>query len=286
MIVGQAVPEPSLLARLLETIDLPTIGAGFAIAAIAYVSSRFVTRALERIGEGNARRRMFVKKVASVCRIAIFLAAMYGIVMVFLQGRQAMMLGLIGTLLVATGLALKQTISSVVSGILLLVDQPFQVGDRIRFDDVYGDVVDIGLRSVRIRTLGKNVVTIPNNEFLTGEVGSTSAGTLDAMVRWDFYVAITEDHQLVEELVFESCVSSRYAYLEQPVQIVLSEEQTEPGPSTVVTCKAHVIDVRYEGAFETDVTERVRRAFRAHGIRRPYQRTYEIPPRELEDQGA
>ena len=282
-LLAQATPEPSLVARLLATIDFQKVIAALAVAAAAYLGSRLLTGTLDRLAEGNARRRLFAKKLGSFVRLGIFVLASYFVIMVLLEGQRAVLLGLGGTLLVASGLAMKDTVSSVVSGILILIDQPFQVGDRVRFGRSYGEVTDIGLRAVRILTLDKEVVSIPNNNFLTGEVASSSAGTLDMKVVMDFHIAVTEDHQLAKELVYESCVSSRYVFLEKPVQMVVTESEGAMGASTTVTCKAHVIDARYESSFVTDVTERVRRAFREHRIQRPYLRTYEVRSVEFED---
>ena len=167
-----------------------------------------------------------------------------------------------------------RSVSSLIAGILLIVDQPFQVGDRVRFGDVYGEVTEIGLRSVRIVTLDDYEVSIPNNKFLNEATTSTSAGTLDMMVDIDFYVGISEDTDLVEQIVYESCVASRFAYLEKPVKMSVVEEETETGLSLRVTCKAYIIDARYEVDFVTDVTERVKTAFREHEIQRPYHREY------------
>ena len=275
-ILAQSSPDPSLVARLVATIDLQKLVAALAVAGVGYLLSRLVTDGLDRIAEGTPRLRLVAKRAGSFVRLALFFGGAYLVVMVLLSGRRGVVFGLAATLLVATGLAMKSTVSSVVSGILILIDQPFQVGDRVRFEETYGEVTDIGLRSVRILTLDKRCVSIPNNRFLTGEVASSSAGTLEMKVVTDFEVAVTEDHQLARELVYESCVSSRYVFLEKPVEIAVSESDGPIGLSTTITCKAYIVVARYEGAFVTDLTERVRRAFREHDIQRPYQRTYEL----------
>jgi len=52
-------------------------------------------------------------------------------------------------------------VAVLVAGLLLLFDRPFRVGDRVSFNDVYGEIVSIGLRTVRLQTLDDNLVT-PN----------------------------------------------------------------------------------------------------------------------------
>ena len=48
----------------------------------------------------------------------------------------------------------------------------FAVGDRVEFSGTYGEVVEMGLRSVRIATLDDNLVSIPNNMFLGAAVAT------------------------------------------------------------------------------------------------------------------
>ena len=176
---------------------------------------------------------------------------------------------LAGTLGLAVGFAFKDLLTSLVAGVLLLVDQPFQVGDRIRFGEWYGEVTEIGLRSVRLVTLDDNLVTIPNSVFITGSVASANAGNLDCMVVIDFYIAPAEDFVTARRIAAEATATSRYVYLEKPVVTLLSDEFMGERFVSVIRVKAYVFDARYEKAFASDVTERVKAAFAAHGIRSP-----------------
>src|SRR5690554_6325825 len=55
--------------------------------------------------------------------------------------------------------------------------------------------------------------------------------------------------------------------------------------STVIVCKAYVIDTRFEMAFDSDVTQKVKRAFREHDIYPPYMRQYMIHDNNWDDFG-
>ncbi len=65
----------------------------------------------------------------------------------------------------AIALAGQKTIENLFGGISVILDQPVRVGDSGRFGDIIGTVEDIGLRSTRVRTLDRSIVTIPNAEF-------------------------------------------------------------------------------------------------------------------------
>lgn len=69
----------------------------------------------------------------------------------------------IGSLVIA--LALQDTLSNLVSGFLLIIEGPFKVGDWIKVGDVEGEVVEINWRAVRIKTLDRDIVAIPNGNL-------------------------------------------------------------------------------------------------------------------------
>ncbi|MFU8805198.1 MAG: mechanosensitive ion channel family protein [Bradymonadaceae bacterium] len=277
-VLAQAGPDVTELAEHIEFFDLTKIFTAAFVIVLAFVVNRVLTATLERLGEGQAKRRLFFKKIASFTRLGIFVAAAYLVVATFLDFEEdrTALLGLGGTLAVAIGFALKDTASSLMAGILILFDQPFQVGDRVAFGKYYGEVKEIGLRSVRIVTLDDNEVSIPNNLFLTEAVASANAGALDMMVEMSFYIAMSADFELAKQIVYEACITSKYVFLKKPVVIDVRDEFTPPNFSTVVVCKAYVIDTRYEKAFLTDVMERVKKAFKDNRIHYPYSRTYTL----------
>ena len=65
----------------------------------------------------------------------------------------------------AVALAAQKTLENLFGGVTLIADQPVRVGDFCRFGDRVGTVEEIGLRSTRVRTLDRTVVTIPNGQF-------------------------------------------------------------------------------------------------------------------------
>jgi len=69
----------------------------------------------------------------------------------------------IGSLAVA--LAAQNTLEDTINGFMIMIDRPYRIGDRIEIQDLntWGDVVDIGLRSTRIRTRDNRMVVVPNS---------------------------------------------------------------------------------------------------------------------------
>ena len=66
---------------------------------------------------------------------------------------------------IAIALAAQKTLENLFGGITLFADRPVQVGDFFRYGDKVGTVEEIGLRSTRVRTLDRTVVSVPNAEF-------------------------------------------------------------------------------------------------------------------------
>ena len=74
----------------------------------------------------------------------------------------------------ALAMAAKDTVSNIFGGVSVFVDKPFKLNERIKIDDYDGTIVDIGLRSTRLKTLEGRIVTIPNHKFTDGYVENVS----------------------------------------------------------------------------------------------------------------
>lgn len=70
----------------------------------------------------------------------------------------------------ALALAAQDSVKNIFAGIMIFVDKPFKVKERIQIQDYDGTVEEVGLRSTRIRTLDGRIVTIPNSTFTDNSV--------------------------------------------------------------------------------------------------------------------
>jgi small-conductance mechanosensitive channel len=227
---------------------------------------RFLRRGGEQLARRFPSRRLVTMQAANIVSFVIY---MLGAIVLFfgvLAPPRELMIAVAGGLAVAVGLSLKDVVASLVAGIILLFDRPFNVGDRVSFQGEYGEITSIGLRAVRLQTLDDNTVTIPNAKFITDAVSSANFGALTMMVTVDLYLDPTTDLPRARELAYEAVVTSRYAFLRKPVALVLEQEVIGNVLATKMTVKAYVLDVVFEKAFASDILLRCTSAFRDGGI--------------------
>lgn len=121
------------------------------IAAIAFTNA-----AVRRLGQALMQRfpsrRFLILQFATLISFTVYIGGSLVLVVGVLQPPREFLIAIGGSAAVAVGFALKDIAASIVSGLILLFDRPFQVGDRVSFDNVYGEIVSIGLRSVRLQT--------------------------------------------------------------------------------------------------------------------------------------
>jgi MscS family membrane protein len=101
------------------------------------------------------------RKIAKVVLLALGLAA----VLNELGFQVASLLAGLGIGGIALALAAQKTVENLFGSVAIGVDQPFRVGDFVKVEDVVGTVEAIGMRSTRLRTLDRTLVTIPNGKL-------------------------------------------------------------------------------------------------------------------------
>jgi MscS family membrane protein len=141
----------------------------------------------QRRGQGQASATLGLvqrlAKLAALCVAAITVLDNAGVhVTALLAG-----LGLGG---IAVALAAQKSLENLFGGLTLFLDRPVRVGSFCRFGDRLGQVEEIGLRSTRVRTLDRTLVTVPNSQFANMEL--ENFGSQDKMwfhptlaVRWN-----------------------------------------------------------------------------------------------------
>ncbi|MBL7545555.1 MAG: mechanosensitive ion channel [Bdellovibrionaceae bacterium] len=257
------------ISNFVEVLSLTKITLLLAGVIVLGIAVKFVAGIGSTLHAKMPSRRLLIAQVVTVSSFAVYILGgtylFYGII----QPPKALLLAVSGTLAVALGLSLKDLISSVVAGVILLFDRPFQVGDRVTFEGTYGEISTIGLRAVRLVTLDDSVVTIPNSKFITELVSSGNFGALDMMIEINFHIDLSSNIALAQKLLHEAAITSRFVFLKKPVSIVLTELNFAERPAMQIRVKCYVIDVRFEKALQSDILLRGNEALNLAGINRP-----------------
>ncbi|MGO1502468.1 MAG: mechanosensitive ion channel family protein, partial [Marinobacter sp.] len=137
-------------------------------------------------------------------------------------------LGAAGILTVAIGFASQTSASNMISGLFLLVEKPFEIGDVIEVDATRGEVVGIDMLSVKLRTRDNLFVRIPNETLIKTPVVNRSRFPI-RRIDLEVGIAYAEDAQKVETLLL-ALAEKDPTCLEEPKAFVLV---TAFGPSSV-----------------------------------------------------
>lgn len=178
------------------------------------------------------------------------------------------LLGAAGILSVAIGFASQTSASNLISGLFLVGERPFGIGDAIQVGGTTGEVLSIDLLSVKLRTFDNLFVRIPNETLIKSEVVNLSRFPIR---RVDLLIAIArkEDIGRVRELLF-AVAEANPLCLEEPKPLFI-----------VAGFGASSIDLQFsvwakrENFLElkNSMYEEIKRAFDAHGIEIPFPHT-------------
>ena len=108
-----------------------------------------------------------------------------------------------GAVGVGIGLGLQNVVSNFVAGLILLIEQPIRMGDRIETKDTLGDVVRIAARSTWVRTNDNVVIIIPNSDFINNPVTNWTANDPTVRVSIPVGVGYSSDPEQVRSLLLQ-----------------------------------------------------------------------------------
>jgi MscS family membrane protein len=170
-IVGLGLSPP--VERVLTTVQRAGV-----VLILAWAMLRIVD-----VLAGSVIERLVARRLpAAVAMVPIGSKAAKGVVLVFaglatLQNIGVNVTGVLAGLGIgglAIALAAQKTVENLFGGVTVIVDQPVRVGDFCRFGERVGTVEEVGLRSTRVRTLDRTVVSIPNGEFASMQLENFS----------------------------------------------------------------------------------------------------------------
>ena len=187
---------------------------------------------------------------------------------------------------IAIGFAAKDTLSNLIAGVLLIIDRPFEVGDRIEVwsapagSGTWGDVIDIGLRATKIKTTDNITIIIPNNEIMKRDIVNYTIISSKIRVRIDIGIAYDADIEKAKEFILEVAKSAEWIS-KTPLPVVVVKNF---GDSSVdLQLRVWIKDARKRIHTISYITDKVKEVFDKGGIEIPYPKrditiTNKLPP--------
>ncbi|MGC9444010.1 MAG: mechanosensitive ion channel family protein [Candidatus Methanospirareceae archaeon] len=259
--------ETDLVDVPVKTIDPGTVLSAILIILLAYLLTRVIAYLLAWLAERAGGRRITVKMLLPLLKFTIYGVAVYFILASILQLSSTQLVAFSGVLGAVLGFGLKDLFANIIGGLVISVEQPYQIGDKVNIGGYYGEVTDIGIRATRLVTPDDNLVSAPNYLIFNQAVASASSGTPEMMVVIDLFIDPDSDAVIGLEILKEAVVTSRYVYISRryPYTVLLQDFPYYRR----LRAKAYVHDLRHEFEFMSEVTRRAWREFEQRGIQAP-----------------
>ncbi|MDY0296126.1 MAG: mechanosensitive ion channel [Acidobacteriota bacterium] len=256
------------LFKLNQTpVSLASILMFILVVAAFYLLSRLVRRILS--GRFFSRMQMQPGSLFVVTRITHYLIMTLGAVLAFqFVGINLSGLAVIfGLFSVGIGFGLQNVTSNFIAGLILLVERPISIGDRVTIGDTEGNVKEIKIRSTTIQTLNNISYIVPNSEFISSTVINWSLG--DPKIRLDIPVGVAyhSEPEKVREILIQVARDNAQV-LKQPRPRVLFHGFGDSALN--MELQVWVREPREFRVIRSDINFAIFGAFRAAGIQIPF----------------
>jgi small conductance mechanosensitive channel len=262
--IGSYVDPDEIAGALLAF--MPGLVVAILIVLGFWLLSRITSAALRAaMGKAGFESRLIHLLVNNVYRPTIVII---GLVMAASQlgVNVAAALAGIGVAGVAIGLAAQETLANVIAGFLIFWDKPFKVGDYVTVQGEYGRVVDITMRTTRIRTQNNTYMILPNKQIMDNAlVNHTKHGA----IRIDVPIGIAYKENIPEarRVLLEAIRVLPHVIADPPPDVVTKELAAS---SIDLLMRVWIDDASKERPTYYRVVEAGKLALDAAGIQIPY----------------
>ena len=229
----------------------------------AMTIARFVLRPILR------RRSVDMGRSYAVTQMILYIVYVVGVISAFsIVGIELSVLwGAAAALLVGIGLGLQQTFNDFVSGLILLVEGPVEVGNVVEVDGFIGRVVEIGLRTSKIRSRDDIMIIVPNSHLTNDNIVNWSHIRSPLRYHVTVGVAYGSDVDLVQRLLMQAA-SDHDDILERPAPRIMFQDF---GASSLDFALYFYSQEPWRIEFvKSDVRFAIDRLFREHGVQIPF----------------
>ncbi len=275
----------SLVSRLQTYFDLERLGmmlgellVNVIIASIVLAIFYLLWLVFKGIMAPRMKRRLDKTSAAFAETVIKFSMFAFGLVAALSAAgiRTTALLGSLGVAGLTIGFALRDTLSNIISGILVFLDRPFTIDDLVEIDGNYGRVDRITLRTTRIVTNDGKMLAVPNSEIMNKTVASyTNFPNLRLEIA--VTIAVTEDLDRTR-MILVSLVQEDTEYMvDPPPRVVVTQLHDY---NVTLELQAWLRNEREHVKKSLELREKAFKALTAAGIEMPFE-TIQLAPHKV-----
>jgi small-conductance mechanosensitive channel len=201
-------------SEVLSTAPVQSIGKALLVVLLGLLIAKLVNRRL-RQGSLQSQTRLLVRRFLTGFILVVTVAWALSLAGVDVS----VLLGTAGFLTIAVGFAAQTSVSNLISGVFLMAEKPFKIGDVIDVSGTRGEVIIIDLMSVKLRTFDNLLVRIPNEMMLKASVTNT---TYFEIRRYDLQIGVAykEDVERVRAILLEVAETNLLCLRDPKAQVI------------------------------------------------------------------
>ena len=246
---------------------LPTLGLALLVVLLSYLLSRWLTRLVRQAMQRRNLDPEMTILLSMLTRWGTLIVGIVTALQVLAPGQFSSLLAGLGVAGVTIGFALQDVAKNFVAGILLLIQQPFEIGDTIEVSGFQGEVLKIALRATELREVDGRFVIIPNGDVFINPIINFSRAPR-RRIQLSVGVSYDSDLDQVARLAHEAIMKIPGILTEPSPSIVFDEF----GGSAIGVTVYYWIDMEATGVFDgtSEGLKLLKRAFEGNGIDMPF----------------
>jgi small-conductance mechanosensitive channel len=200
---------------------LPYLALACIVFVLFYVTGMIIRKVARRFSQRTRRRHNLGIVLGRVGQGAIVLLGLLVALVIAVPGfTPGQLVSVLGLSSVAIGFAFRDILQNFLAGILLLLSEPFRIGDQIRSGDFEGTVENIETRATFIVTYDGRRIVIPNSTLFVNPVTVNTAGTRRRL-EYDVNLPKQADIARMRQVILRSLVGSPHVLREPAPDILL-----------------------------------------------------------------
>ena len=248
---------------------LPYILVALTVFVVFYIAAKLIRSVVRRVSMRRKRHRNVGVVLGRLMQwLVVFLGLMIALVIALPTFKPAQLVQFLGISSVAIGFAFRDVLQNFLAGILLLLNEPFRVGDQIKMGDHEGTVEEIETRATMIRTYDNRRIVVPNAELFTNAVTVNTAYD-KRRLEYDIGIGCGDDIELARRLMLEAIGAAKDVVSDPAPEVLVYEF----GESTVnIRARWWIIPPRRSDALDSrdQVLTAIKQALAANGIDLPF----------------